>query len=323
MKKVLCFAAMAMAIFASCQKTEIVGNNDGPQEISFLAINKVPTKAPVEGTTFPENWKMNVSAYLAKVDGSITGARDYFNGTNFTNATPYWTGGQYWPLSDAILNFHAVAPVETGVSTTFADPEHVSKSVTTVTSNETNQYDVMYAVGRGTKTGNNTNPVGMAFKHAYCWIDFHFSGSNIITINNITVNGVSCDGTLTVNVGNPTSDTEALTTTAAWTGFTSQNIYVNSDGTFTLSATKTQYNKGILLIPEDPMSSFIIDYTMDGQNLTYTYTLDPAPSWEAGKRYIYNISMSPTAISINPTVEGWDGNDTNNITGNDTDITLE
>ncbi len=324
MKKVLCFAAAAMAIFVSCQKTEIVSNNDGPQEISFMAINKVPTKAPVTGVAFPDGWKMNVSAYLASVDGGTTGARNYFKEVTFTKGSTYWTGGQYWPLSNATLNFHAIAPVETTVSTSFDNTTPVSQSVTTVTSNETDQFDVMYAVGRGTKTGNSTNAVGMPFKHAYCWVDFNFSGSSIITINDITVNGVSCNGNLTVSVDNATATSGDLTTTAVWSDYTSANITVNKTGTFTLGSTSTQYNNGILLIPEDPMSSFVINYTMDGQNLTYTYTPTTTLTWEAGKRYIYNISMNPTAISINPTVEAWDGDNTNNnVNTNDEDIDLE
>ena len=112
MKKVLCFAAAAMALFAACQKTTVVYDNGGQQEIAFFAVNKTATKAPVSNTTFPETYAMQVAAYLADGDGVATGGRNYFNGTTFTkpNDGTYWTGGQFWPLSAATLNFIAVAP---------------------------------------------------------------------------------------------------------------------------------------------------------------------------------------------------------------------
>ena len=66
MKKVLCFAAAAMAIFASCQKTEVVYSNDGPQEIALFAVNKTATKTPVDGGSFSSNDNMAVAAYIVE-----------------------------------------------------------------------------------------------------------------------------------------------------------------------------------------------------------------------------------------------------------------
>lgn len=326
MKKVLCFAAMAMAIFASCQKTEIVGNNDGPQEIGIFAINKTPTKAPVEKTEFPTEYGMAVSAYLAKVDGGISGVRNYFTNCPFTyaDATATWTGNQYWPLSDAVMNFHAIAPVvENVITTTFTNTTNCAEtSVTEVKNNETSQYDVMYAVARGTKENNTSTAVDMKFKHAYCWLDFNFNTSAdapTITINSITVNNVACNGELTVSATNMGSalDGEPVSAKASWKA-TATNINVPAS-TLTLSTTPTEFEKGILLIPssDTKMTSFVINYTMGTQTLNYTYTAPSDMNWEEGKRYIYNISMLPTKISISPSVQGWDGDNEGNQTNNE------
>ena len=322
MKKVLCFAAAAMALFAACQKTTVVYDNDGQQEIAFSAVNKIATKAPVEGTAFQDDYNMQVAAYLADGDGVATGGRNYFNGTTFTKSTTYWTGGQYWPLSAATMNFFAVEPEVaasgTGtpaITTTFGETNttsHQRISSTTVANNNADQYDVMYATGRQTKTAGSapSGQVGMIFNHAYSWLVFKFSKTSDapeIIIKDITVNNVSCDGTLSVTVGNADGASGDFTATPEWSGNTSGNLSVYHTADLTISTTPSEFNNGLLVIPGDPMSEFVITYTIAGQEFTYTYTPDSTPAWESGKKYIFNISMSPSLIEIDPGVEAWDG----------------
>ena len=71
MKRFLFFAASAIALFASCQKT-VVNYEGTPQEIAVFAVNKVATKAPVVGTTFDSDDQLRVSAYLAAEDDNNT-----------------------------------------------------------------------------------------------------------------------------------------------------------------------------------------------------------------------------------------------------------
>lgn len=325
MKRFLFFAAAATMFFAACQKTVVVYDNPDPQEISFLAVNKTATKAPVEGTAFTHG-NMQVSAFLAAGDGVTTG-RDYFKDVTFTGSTTF-TGGQYWPISAATLNFLAVAPEVTGVTTDFNATNAASGSTTTVTGNETNQHDVMYSVARHSKTaGSAPTNVPMTFHHAYAWLDFTFkksAGAPEIKINNITVNNVACNGTLTVTVTNAGSSSDPLSTTQSWGTPTPTDLNVPSPvGDFTLTTAATEYAKGILLIPEAPMTSFVISYTIADQTFEYTYTPSPAVTWQHGKRYVYNISMNPSAITIVPDVEAWDGDSVDsNVTDNDEDVVI-
>lgn len=325
MKRFLFFAAAATMFFAACQKTVVVYDNPDPQEISFLAVNKTATKAPVEGTAFTHG-NMQVSAFLAAGDGVTTG-RDYFKDVTFAGSTAF-TGGQYWPISAATLNFLAVAPEVTGVTTDFNATNAASGSTTTVTDNLTNQHDVMYSVARKNKTaGSAPENVSMTFHHAYAWLDFTFkksAGAPEITINKITVNDVACDGTLTVTVSNAGSSSAVLSTVQDWDGFTPADLEVPAPTSpFNLTESDVEYNKGILLIPEKSMESFVINYTIAGQTFDYTYTPSPAVTWLPGKRYVYNISMNPSAITIVPVVEAWDGDSVNsNVTGNDEDVVI-
>ena len=325
MKRFLFFAAAATMFFAACQKTVVVYDNPDPQEISFLAVNKTATKAPVEGTAFTHG-NMQVSAFLAAGDGVTTG-RDYFKDVTFTGSTTF-TGGQYWPISAATLNFLAVAPEVTGVTTDFNATNAASGSTTTVTDNLTNQHDVMYSVTRKNKTaGSAPENVSMTFHHAYAWLDFTFkksAGAPEITINKITVNDVACDGTLTVTVSNAGSSSAVLSTVQDWDGFTPADLEVPAPTSpFNLTESDVEYNKGILLIPEKSMESFVINYTIAGQTFDYTYTPNPAVTWQHGKRYVYNISMNPSAITIVPDVEAWDGDSVDsNVTDNDEDVVI-
>ena len=318
MKKVLFFTVFAILGLASCSKSEIEYDNQ-PQEISLFAVNKVATKAPVEGNAFLDEYNMMVAAYLAAGDG-VTPA-NYFNATQFSKNGSYWTGGKYWPISAATLNFLAVAPEVSGVVVT-SSASTAAKSVTTVSGNETwaTQYDVMYATARASK--NAATPptdVDMTFKHAYSLIDFNFKKASLtpsptITINSITIYGVACDGILTVNVANSTDATgTAPEATHVWSSYTPvENIAVPREPstTFTLTTTNQRYYKGIMLIPNAFMNKFVINYTIDGQTFDYTYV--PASStWAAGTKYIYNITMTPSLIQVDPTVTVW-GNDSSN-----------
>lgn len=257
MKKVLCFAAAAMTLFAACQKTTVVYDNSEPQEIAVFAVNKTATKAPVADATFPTDYKMQVAAYLAA--GGLTedaNSGDYFDGTLFTKGDgTVWTGGKYWPMSAATLNFLAVAvppadtyageaEVEFGETTGEGEEatklDFVKQAVVTFDGNETtgnnyNQFDLMYAAGNQShEAGGTYNNVEMTFKHALSWIKFTVA-TNLknkdandktfsMKVNSISLSGASYGGTLTVSTTETL--TENLTTsdyTAAWSA-QSENV---------------------------------------------------------------------------------------------------
>ena len=285
MKKVLCFAAAAMAIFASCQKTEVVYNNDGPQEIGIFAVNKVATKAPVTGTVFNTSDNMRVSAYLAEVDGGTPGS--YFEDILFSyyQNGQTWVGGQYWPLSNATLNFIAVTEIGGGVdvdlpatSTTTAE-DNITFSFTEANNTTSakgafevtldknvayNQSDVMYASVQAKKAATVAGKAGLEFKHALSWINFAFNTNvetqNVVKINSVTLNA-RYNGVLTVT-DNAYSTTDAdRAVSAAWNAVNVNEDLVNlkvpndacTDEAGVLELQKatsaTYYGKGLLVVP--------------------------------------------------------------------------
>lgn len=323
MKKFFLIAASALMVFASCTKVNINYENDGqPQEIGVFAVNKNMVKGAVSNGTFPENYVMMVSSYLAAGDGT-PGA--YFSNKEFTESNSIWTGGQYWPVSAATLNFLAVAPkVDNAVTISISDE---GKATVTVKSNETNQYDVMYAVGQATKeAGVAPNAdVSMLFKHALSWINFNFKTTNpsgvTIKINSVTINGATVNGELTVT-STAYKSTNPQEATASWSATASQSgIAVPgapaAPAEFTLNSDYKTFGNGLLVVPAKA-TNFVINYTItptNGTPQTFNYTHTLNETWAMAKRYTYNVSITLTEITIAPSVDPWVDYDTDESTG--------
>lgn len=311
MKKVLCFAAVATILFAACQKTTVVGDYSSPQEIGIFSVSKTMTKAgAINTTTFPTDYPMKVSAYLAE---GATANGEYFENKTFIHDTDAWVGGQYWPISTAKINFFAAAPETSDVTTTFNTIAESKKTATiTVTNNVTNQDDVMYALAQGSHTaGAEYTAVPMAFKHALSWICFSATSGNTgtgaptIVVNNITVKNVAFDGTGTLTV------TEANYTSTNSANVKSENVtptWTVTDKTSSKEIAAASFSEGMLIIPETYNPTFTINYTVtqNGTSFTYDYNYNPGSStWEAGKKYSYNITITLQEIKITPTVDTW------------------
>ena len=316
MKKFFLIAASALMVFASCTKVDInYPDNGQPQEIALFSVNKNMVKAPVTGTAFPD-YPMQVAAYLAKADGATPG--EYFDGTTFSkNKDGVWTGGQYWPISTAIINFFAVAPQNATCTTAFAalttGENPVKVATTTVTSNAANQYDVMYALDQGTHTaGGGYGNVPMIFKHALSLITYSLGTlADGVTIKSVTLNNVYFDGTGTFTVSANTyksnSEVESTSVTPTWKATGDVTNKLIGDGilvvpnTYEYSATATN-------------PSLTINYSVGNFTYNYTYTLPKAETdadaavpvtWAPGKKYNYVISISLNEIKIAPNVEEW------------------
>ena len=362
MKRLFVFAASAMMVFASCTDHEIVYQNETPQEIGLFPVSKNMTRAAIDGTSFTHG-NMIVAAYLAS--GTGVTPSDYFDGTVFTKAqgATNFTGGKYWPIQASVLNFLAVAPVESGVTTVFGSKETAdapkntkfAKTATvTVANNQNNQYDVMYAIAEGNKANSNNEDltVGMKFNHALAWINFTFKATSPgITINNVNVNGANYNGTLTVTQNNY-HQTEEQSVSASWSNLSgltkndddttpSKVVTIENDQTkeLTIAEDKVEsetvtWGEGLLVAPSNNNLYFVINYTVtvDQVSHTYNYTHPITPvengyAWAMGKKYTYNISMGLQKIQINPSVILWNDDDADGTVEDsekeDTDITIK
>ena len=328
MKNLFLISAAALA-FCACSNDEKIAENSAstqPQEIAFMPIAQPNTRAQysVTTTSFPDDNTMEVKAYLTQPS-----AGGYFEKCTFSKGDgTTWKGGKYWPLSDAKINFFAVSGYNLTVSHITIADALASATVNYTTANsysQTTQSDIMYAFGRGevTKTGNaiafnGGNAVSMQFKHALALVDFQVKGAtstetSAITVNSITLKDAKYNGTLTLTNTNASSESGEVTTAVSWSAdeaVTSVVVPGISSGTV-ITADYARIGNGLMIIPGTGFTSFVINYSMNGNSYDYEYTPSPAvSSTTANNKYTYQITFKMHEIEIAPTVAEWTNTNT-------------
>lgn len=325
MKKLFLFSVAALA-FCACSSDEVVSENNAanqqPKEISFAPLTKPNTRAAVDGTGFPTDLSMMVTAYDAEKPGVFFDATPFSKGSSTT-----WAGtpSKYWPLAPATINFLAIANANEGNATGVTWGEKKADGVTIVMSdNSTEQRDLMYACGTGsvTQTSNAlefpTN-VPMIFKHAQAWIKFTVKANSAtevskLTVSSITLNSVSCAGTFAVthaNYDKTKAERDANagnngSVSGVWSGYSTSagpKAVIKAAGYSALS-TEVQNFGDLMVVPDQGMASFTINYTVDGNTYNYTYT-PASTSLAQATKYVYNISFGLHEILIAPQVADW------------------
>lgn len=217
------------------------------------------------------------------------------------------------------------------------------KVVLTVLDNSVKFDDLLFASANA--QGSSASGTAMTFNHAMSSVVFVASSnvaynaeSNVgITINSITVDGAKYSGTLTVS--NPAAGGSTGDLSAVWSGLGSAQTHVNArvwaaanTGVKTdepalsgLHLTTTPapltgdgakpFGEAYVILPEQAAVPFTINYTVHNgknasgtapQNNTVEYQYTPASgTWQMGKKYVYNITITLTEIQIVPTVVDW------------------
>ena len=328
MKKNLLVAA-AVLLAAGCAKVTTVDTAE-PQEIKLEGYTYAVTKAPIANDETLSGIGYDMLVHAIHVNGE---SNEYFtdNGVTFkeSGSTNKWAGTtpQYWP-SEGTLTFNAISPVTinqdktilTGTSFTYADGA-VSKIEATLNENSNNQADVLVAkTVTGQNKTNNATGVEMTFYHALAQIVVTAkAGINAPTtqINSIKLNNTAQSGNLSAsNLSNADGGPSFAWTASAYTD-------VDFDATFfdtNLTADESAESTGILVLPVDEKDdatkySITVNYDL-GSNTGLESTLDllsdeegKISGWEAGKKYVYNLTITATEILIAPSVDNWDWDD--------------
>ena len=341
MKKFLIIAS-AVAVAAGCAKVTTV-DTDGPKEIAFEAYNYAATKAPLDQTLgLNANYDMPVHAIYRTGSDQNYSYTAYFDDAvgyaTFTHDNTIWSGDKYWP-SNGDLSFNAITPAKvretdvlSSVQFSYTDKNETITNITaTMSDNSSVQADVMVAKTSTFQNQKGTqNNVAMTFKHALAQVvvTAKANENNLVTINSITLKGTKQSGNLTAV---PTSSDVTFT----WTDLeqqTTPDMKYNVSATGDALTTVTKTYTGILVRPETALGNnhqLVVEYTIKG-SVKQTYTIDLSSiktantgdddatisKWEEGKKYIYNLTVSPEEIKIGPTVSEWTSDDT--TTGNTT-----
>jgi len=348
MKKLFLFSVAALA-FCACSSDEVVSENNvanqQPKEISFFALNKGATRAAIDGTTFPTDLHMNVSAL------DLTNHREFFTPTEFAKGTTYWEGTtkRYWPLSPVQINFLAIANQNVSAAndvtwTTTGTASSEAQSVQVVMANNyaasTAQKDFMFAVGNGqvTKNGNTLSfptKVDMEFKHTQAYLVFKLkaadNASTAITITNVELKNVYTQGTATIARQTPGTYADANTDltwnrTAGATAAATYRSVTTTQAAISQALTTSLVETGHLMVvpnmtaadtyADNGTTMLKISYTLDSKDYTLEYELDN-DIYKAGYKYVYNITFKLHEIVIDPKVTDWDTDTNDDDTDND------
>ncbi len=293
MKRFFICAAAAIVALASCSKTEVV-NTSAPEEIGFKAVTGAITKAPLGDQ---DHETMGVFANYTEGKGI------YFDDAMFVEGTE-WVGSpiQYWPLTGS-LDFAFYAPYNKDAASRVYTTSPAANTMSIIVDNSTTQVDWLY--GADVKTGTKNSPiadVSPTMKHLLAKIEINVKGSSSVKINEITLTGTKQKETATINYATGELTWTNANTPVDWNFLANTTpatdpfvLDSNSPKTFTC-----------YVIPS-AQTSFVLHYAISGVNApNHTHSLTTFAGWEAGKKYVYNITVTPGEIKFTPDVTDWD-----------------
>lgn len=336
MKKIKLFAAAAMMLAACSNESDVYTGTQ--QEIGVSGLSQKSTRAVVSGTSLVDgselpmwihaNYKdanSNYSKYIDNAEFIYEEGNDLWKGK-----TPY-----YYPIdgtTNDAMDFMAyslsknaskeLSNSHTAVWSTDANFKNFTEGTTKDLLKLTNlsldgETDVMYSdpcIGNSCPAASAPT---LTFHHALAWLYFNFTqgtSSNVIKVKSIKVNDVSISGDVTVNYNYNSTSTPSYKTSVEWTNLSTAADCqafkpASTDGD---DPNNTTQLNGSLLVPVQSRKSFTITYTLNNggtvsPDLTYTYPA-ATENWEAGKKYIYVITITLTEIKVKAFVTGYEEN---------------
>ena len=333
MKKIF-FSLLAVAAVAACAKTEVA--YEAPAEIGFKAVAGNMTKTAVDGDIYPTS--LNMYVFAQTTDNTASTANYIANGefvhrTDKVDGTDVWGGvtPYYWPNTK---NLHFAGYSKSGNVTSATVAYNCETDVLTIggyTPGTGTDNDLMFfpSTKNTTSAGydKTTEFVEVDMLHTCAWISFYVKGDDVTGAAGSTYKVTD----LTITGIDSTADLTCTGSTVSWANNTAKDATaaVLASGSVALSTTATMAEttqNSTVLIPQVP-GSLNVTYTYTspaGQTVSETVTglslaLATAdannPSditntpWEAGKHYIYTITIKANEILIAPRPVDWtDGN---------------
>ena len=304
MRKKGIYILVATALLAwSCGREELPAA-DSSRPIAF----SMPATKADTYTYLPSETSFTVAA--RKSSGSTwsgTGAANVFKTTNGLQNVQTTNGAgacayspaAYWS-GNSVFRFRAVYPIAPDL-VNYTDDLNGNAVISnfSVNASASAQKDLMLSdmVERTLTTVGNPDPVDIVFHHLLCKVIFKINEDtsalndslDVFTITGVKLNGLPDRGTYT---GTATSGTWSTLGAQGLTCINNTNYDIDNDGAYT-----TVFD-GLLLIPMTITNqvNMVLDYKVShngGEATTKSAVISiPAISWEAGKVYTYQLSMS-------------------------------
>lgn len=340
MKKII-LSIVAVAALAACTKSEVA--YDTPEEIGFVPVAKLNTKAAVAGTDYPDALHMYIFAN-AGLDSTYDEV--YFKNAEFehktSDATNVFSGvtPYYWPNVKKLIfsgysksgNVASLTPTYDGSAITITG-YMPGAGTADAGSNDLMWFPTTAPVGRGDKADGQElvdGNVDVTMKHACAWVTIILKG-DAVTAGTTPWN---VEGLKVLNLSQ-TADV-ALGTAATWsnlsTGAELELLNLNTaakkyEGKALTTAGEDYTDKklnsdskvyNLVVIPQD-VKGLEVSYNFVSQKgateatnividetLPISLTPTGAPdTWDAGEHYTYTITLTAQQILVEPTVENW------------------
>lgn len=342
-RALLAAAFVAALLASSCTDTRLVPDEDAA--LTILPTGTAATKAAIDGTAFPENRTMAVSAFFNAPVGFGSSA-NYFGATTFAKDGDVWRSAadpKYWPTTGTIDIFAWSADGLTPSSRVYA-AKYGDGLTMDIPDNADVQCDILAAGVRA--VSKIPEGVPMAFRHAQALLCFvaessvpYDAAANYgITITGITLKDTYFSGTLAMAASNDllVEMTEGAAAEATaddgcflWSALGSRgdktlptNAVAGVKLPYNVPATAMDFTSagnrfGIggvgILVPEQDQTSFVIAFTLhNGYDDSGTaidnqliYEYTCSGVWEEGKKYVYSLSFTMDEITVSPTVVDW------------------
>lgn len=301
-------AAVAVLAASACTKTEL---REERRAISYAPVAAKPTKAIIEGTTYPTSENFVVSAYH-------NGTAAYFENltAGYSSTLGYWetSTAEYWPLGGS-LTFNAYSPASaSGLSIGTNGVTATDYTIQTSTQMTT---DICYASATVADCANHPAYVPLVFSHALSQVVFRVKAADYYTT--------------------ASNDVALALTSLGLSGINSVGDFAN--GTWSNQETPYPYtiksdSDSPTVLTYDPVANtpetivlgsyLFLPQTLSASarlNVGYRITqtalgnLDNPPvsiplgatiaAWEPGKKYIYTINIGIDAINFTATAASW------------------
>ncbi len=318
MKKIFLFAVAAMVSLSSCVQTS---------EFYTGKVEEMGFKSAVTRNIIQTNGDMTYPISVSATWDNPTVGKyvPYFENNEFVYDNGLWKGNpaKYWPTSGK-MQFLAVCPFPKLADVTPAyklDGTFETLTFGAIDNNLMEQHDVLYSDLLAV-VAPQTSEQPLLFHHAYAQLNVTFQKTNSaaeVVLKSVTAKNVNLNGTLTITPALKDNG-QGDTSTAAWSNTSSTSRYFLPEtptsienGTLDkiLSADVAYSPTPIVVIP-GTQTVFVIVYTIDGVEHTYTHTL--TGQWEMGYKYTYNYTINVNEIIFNCTVEDWKAVDGGSVT---------
>jgi len=312
-------AAMTLYILASASCVE----QEEQLEMTFQAMTEIgdpATKGYVPGGAL-------VDASYEAIHGSAAATRRslmltswmypssgdeqiYFEGLEFAQrpGTGLWhaTPSVYWPAG-VRMDFIAWSSGERLAAAAHSyDRTRATDVLYLKIGKPCTQDDILFSWA-GTRVSGVTGVVDMTFQHSQAWIEIvlkmsvDVEPSNVL-LHKIVLEDIYTSGELTVR--HPFGFAEG-----SWSFRfdRAEDTVMDDPGSVYGTRLQTTPKYVDMLLPEQGRKDIVLYYSMGDQDnvLQFVYHLDQTATWEMGKRYIYEVTFTPSQITVNPVIEDW------------------